>query len=639
MPGKRTLTMDLADASPAVVVQRKPAGGDAAGTGAVSTTSGGQAMPAEVRAKMEHAFGADFSAVRIHQGGEAQSMGALAYTQGSDIHFAPGQYDPTSARGQELLGHELTHVVQQSQGRVPVPTQAKGLQINDDAALEGEADQMGARAARGEALGMHAGGTVALFAGGAMQMSPGETIQRIVVALGVTLAVASAIYWAVPASVATILGTSGLLGLGEYWTGIVNGLLGKRGGSPGTKPPEGEPKSGEPKSGKPSGKASTDKLEKTPVKSPDESSKTTPQDGKPSKSLLEGDLGDCLYSAVNRARGNPGSNEGDYRRIATDWLVHQQPDHEVFQFGSQSDVIGVVAQQGAWTGDAGDLSAVALAYSLGIRLTVVTAGASYVFDGGGAAVTIYHHASHYTSFPVEGVHVGSGSVVIATPKKKAEPKAKAPEVGLDKPSVAHGSPSPSAHDTPGGSAAKRADEPLDPYHAQRLRNVLRILGAQSKLTEEDMQIRAICKAALDADRISVEDTHRVEAYLAPPTLSFHHGGPSAKPTEASVKPTEAVASYDKVVTLSNGTQVDYPALNKVMDGVVLGTAVAPDEWRAMRQALSEAITLENKSHPAHGSNFNKKQRPEEQIKDWATPIKGPLRDALEAYFRSKGVWL
>ena len=111
---------------------------------------GGTAMPHNVQAKMERAFGTDFSAVRIHEGPRSQTLGARAYTQGTDIHFAPGEYRPSSQSGQELLGHELAHVVQQSQGRVSATTQAKGIEVNDDAGLEAEADEMGARAARGE---------------------------------------------------------------------------------------------------------------------------------------------------------------------------------------------------------------------------------------------------------------------------------------------------------------------------------------------------------------------------------------------------------------------------------------------------------------------------------------------------------
>jgi hypothetical protein len=121
-----------------------------AGSDVVSVpASGGTAMPEAVQAKMEQSFGADFSAVRIHEGPQAPAIGALAYTQGTDIHFAPGQYTPSSQGGQELLGHELAHVVQQAQGRVGTTMQTKGVAVNDDSTLEREADQMGARAARG----------------------------------------------------------------------------------------------------------------------------------------------------------------------------------------------------------------------------------------------------------------------------------------------------------------------------------------------------------------------------------------------------------------------------------------------------------------------------------------------------------
>jgi hypothetical protein len=120
---------------------------------ALPSDGGGHAMPEDVRAKMESAFGADFSEVRIHEGARAAALGARAYTQGADVHFAPGGYQPHSSDGQELLGHELTHVVQQRAGRVQATTQAKGVGVNDDSALEREADEMGARAARGEPVG------------------------------------------------------------------------------------------------------------------------------------------------------------------------------------------------------------------------------------------------------------------------------------------------------------------------------------------------------------------------------------------------------------------------------------------------------------------------------------------------------
>jgi uncharacterized protein DUF4157 len=132
----------------------------------------GEPLPEAVRARMERALGADFSNVRIHQDARAESLGALAYTQGAEIHFAPGQYRPDSQQGQELLGHELAHVVQQVQGRVRATAQAKGVAINDDAALEREADEMGASAARGEEGTMRRLDTSGLAGLGVAQLRP-----------------------------------------------------------------------------------------------------------------------------------------------------------------------------------------------------------------------------------------------------------------------------------------------------------------------------------------------------------------------------------------------------------------------------------------------------------------------------------
>jgi hypothetical protein len=111
-------------------------------------------IPATVRAKMEAAFAADFSGVRVHPGSaRAAALGAVAYTQGSDIHVAPGHWAPYATRGQELLGHELAHVVQQRTGRVLTTAQIKGVALNQDPALEAEADTMGKRAAQGQSGG------------------------------------------------------------------------------------------------------------------------------------------------------------------------------------------------------------------------------------------------------------------------------------------------------------------------------------------------------------------------------------------------------------------------------------------------------------------------------------------------------
>lgn len=111
----------------------------------------GQVLPPPVLRKMESFFQSDFSDVRIHVGGEAASIGAIAFTLGTDIHFAPGFYDPHSTRGQELLGHELTHVVQQRDGRVANPL-GDGIAVVQDFELEAEADRMGKAVATGQSI-------------------------------------------------------------------------------------------------------------------------------------------------------------------------------------------------------------------------------------------------------------------------------------------------------------------------------------------------------------------------------------------------------------------------------------------------------------------------------------------------------
>ncbi|MEH2427119.1 MAG: DUF4157 domain-containing protein [Nostoc sp.] len=81
---------------------------------------GGQAMANNIREPMEQAFGADFSGVKIHTDGQSdqlnRSIQARAFTTGQDVFFRQGEYNPGSRGGQELLAHELTHVVQQSGG-------------------------------------------------------------------------------------------------------------------------------------------------------------------------------------------------------------------------------------------------------------------------------------------------------------------------------------------------------------------------------------------------------------------------------------------------------------------------------------------------------------------------------------------
>lgn len=122
--------------------------GPESASSASASTGGGAPLPAPLAAQMGAAFSTSFAGVRVHQDASAAALGATAYARGDDLHFAPGRYDPHSQAGRELIGHELTHVVQQRAGRVGV--QGKGLPINADPALEAEADDLGARAARGQ---------------------------------------------------------------------------------------------------------------------------------------------------------------------------------------------------------------------------------------------------------------------------------------------------------------------------------------------------------------------------------------------------------------------------------------------------------------------------------------------------------
>lgn len=65
---------------------------------------------------MERAFGTSFGGVRLKDdeasAARAASLGALAYTDGSEIGFADGAFDPRSDEGVRTIAHEFAHVVQ-----------------------------------------------------------------------------------------------------------------------------------------------------------------------------------------------------------------------------------------------------------------------------------------------------------------------------------------------------------------------------------------------------------------------------------------------------------------------------------------------------------------------------------------------
>jgi Domain of unknown function (DUF4157) len=116
--------------------------------------SPGRPLDASTRSFMEPRFGHDFGRVRVHADMQAarsaRAVNALAYTVGSDLVFAQGQYAPHSPEGQRLLGHELTHVVQQSSSTLSAK---ENLQIGSaDDALEREAETTAQQIVKGTSI-------------------------------------------------------------------------------------------------------------------------------------------------------------------------------------------------------------------------------------------------------------------------------------------------------------------------------------------------------------------------------------------------------------------------------------------------------------------------------------------------------
>ncbi len=112
--------------------------GDGASETEAAVPGSGRLLDPELRAEMAARLGHPVEPdVRVHTGAPAwalaRSVDAEAYTVGKDVVFGEGAYDPGSARGRDLLAHELTHVAQQRGGSPARPGAAPA------AALEGQA--------------------------------------------------------------------------------------------------------------------------------------------------------------------------------------------------------------------------------------------------------------------------------------------------------------------------------------------------------------------------------------------------------------------------------------------------------------------------------------------------------------------
>jgi lipoprotein-anchoring transpeptidase ErfK/SrfK len=105
-------------------LQRKAASGRAARPVASGFSadprliSGGTPLPGTLRTQLEPLFASDFGRVRLHDDcvshQATREVDAHAFTLGSHVHFARGQYRPDHPAGMHLLAHELTHTIQQN---------------------------------------------------------------------------------------------------------------------------------------------------------------------------------------------------------------------------------------------------------------------------------------------------------------------------------------------------------------------------------------------------------------------------------------------------------------------------------------------------------------------------------------------
>ncbi|GAA0545692.1 eCIS core domain-containing protein [Chitinophaga japonensis] len=123
-----------------IAQKREEESGASAPTPFVPQKEGSGNLPGDLKKGIESISGFAMDDVKVHYNSDKPAqLQALAYAQGTNIHLAPGQ--------EQHLPHEAWHVVQQKQGRVQATMQMKsGVGMNDDPALEREADIMGTQA-------------------------------------------------------------------------------------------------------------------------------------------------------------------------------------------------------------------------------------------------------------------------------------------------------------------------------------------------------------------------------------------------------------------------------------------------------------------------------------------------------------
>ncbi len=115
---------------------RAPGGAAAVDEGAATAAirrSPGAPLPAAIEARFSAALGHDLSHVRLHADAAAaqaaEALNARAFALGADLFFGANQLAPGTVAGDRLLAHELTHVIQHDEGRLPTPA-GGGLEVS-----------------------------------------------------------------------------------------------------------------------------------------------------------------------------------------------------------------------------------------------------------------------------------------------------------------------------------------------------------------------------------------------------------------------------------------------------------------------------------------------------------------------------
>lgn len=127
-----------------------------------ASATAGVPLPKNLQTKFERSLSDDLSGVRIHaddaSAAKSSVLRARAFTFGSHIHFARGQWDPSSAASEQLLAHEVAHTVQQAKGSTATKAKLEVSSAGD--ASEVEADRAAEAMMLGEPTSVSSGPTL-----------------------------------------------------------------------------------------------------------------------------------------------------------------------------------------------------------------------------------------------------------------------------------------------------------------------------------------------------------------------------------------------------------------------------------------------------------------------------------------------